>query len=228
MPIEGTTESFALAASADTEIGDIGAIKTSITPGTSNTHLGKLVSAAHNSAHTDNTGVMTLAVRNDGLATLVDTDHDYAPFQVDANGALYISKPIYTVSGSTLYTHGGTSVNWSTGLSGSVTLAAGTFSTTIDCQQTTSSAAGVTYPTLTVFGYGSDADNFRVHFAYSETDADTTAGNWIIDPQYAAVIDVGDYKYFKMSFEHCPFRYVKLYISNAQIQKPKISYVLSI
>lgn len=36
-------------------------------------------------------GLHILAVRNDTLASLVDTDGDYAPFQVDANGALYVA-----------------------------------------------------------------------------------------------------------------------------------------
>ncbi len=37
-------------------------------------------------------GVMSLVVRNDVLATLVDTDGDYAPLQVNASGALYIQE----------------------------------------------------------------------------------------------------------------------------------------
>ncbi len=36
-------------------------------------------------------GVMSLAVRNDTLATLVTADGDYAPLQVDADGALFVS-----------------------------------------------------------------------------------------------------------------------------------------
>ncbi len=36
-------------------------------------------------------GSFALAVRNDVLGSLVDTDGDYAPFQVDADGALYVS-----------------------------------------------------------------------------------------------------------------------------------------
>lgn len=41
---------------------------------------------AHSSGHE---GIQMLSVRNDTLATLCDTDGDYAPLQVDANGALY-------------------------------------------------------------------------------------------------------------------------------------------
>lgn len=36
-------------------------------------------------------GLMPLAVRNDTLAALAGTDGDYAPFQVDASGALYVN-----------------------------------------------------------------------------------------------------------------------------------------
>lgn len=39
-------------------------------------------------------GASVLAVRNDVLATLVDTDGDYAPLQVDADGALYVNASI--------------------------------------------------------------------------------------------------------------------------------------
>jgi hypothetical protein len=37
-------------------------------------------------------GIMPLAVRNDVLATLADTDGDYAPLQVNASGALFIQE----------------------------------------------------------------------------------------------------------------------------------------
>lgn len=43
--------------------------------------------AAHSSG---NTGTMALVVRNDTLATLCNADGDYAPLQVNADGALYI------------------------------------------------------------------------------------------------------------------------------------------
>lgn len=45
---------------------------------------------AEDSAHsTGDTGTMALAVRNDILASLAGTDGDYAPLQVDSEGALY-------------------------------------------------------------------------------------------------------------------------------------------
>ena len=47
---------------------------------------------AADSAHTaTNKGTLQLAVRNDTLASLVSTDNDYAPLQVAADGALYVS-----------------------------------------------------------------------------------------------------------------------------------------
>ena len=51
------------------------------------TALSKSEDAAHVSG---DQGVMGLAVRNDTLAALADTDGDYAPLQVDADGALYV------------------------------------------------------------------------------------------------------------------------------------------
>lgn len=54
--------------------------------------------AAHASG---NTGTMALSVRNDVLASLVDTDGDYAPLQVNASGALYTAvSGTVTVDGS--------------------------------------------------------------------------------------------------------------------------------
>jgi hypothetical protein len=58
-----------------------------ITPGTDATDLGKAEDAAHASG---DVGVEMLAVRNDTLAALAGTDGDYAPLQVDANGALFV------------------------------------------------------------------------------------------------------------------------------------------
>lgn len=50
---------------------------------------------------TGDSGVMALAVRNDTLAALAGTDGDYAPLQVNATGALYVSVDgTATVSGT--------------------------------------------------------------------------------------------------------------------------------
>ena len=60
---------------------------TQVVPGTAATHLGKAEDAAHSGG---DTGVMGLAVRRDADTTLVGADNDYAPLQVDADGALKV------------------------------------------------------------------------------------------------------------------------------------------
>lgn len=67
-------------------IGDVDVL--SVIPGTAATNLGKAEDAAHTTA---DTGVMALAVRRDAGTTLVDTDLDYAPLQVDAAGSLRVT-----------------------------------------------------------------------------------------------------------------------------------------
>jgi len=79
--------SVTLLASDGTDIGDVDVA--SVVPGTGATNLGKAEDAAHS---TGDTGVMPLAVRNDTLAALAGTDGDYAPFQVNASGALYVQE----------------------------------------------------------------------------------------------------------------------------------------
>lgn len=61
----------------------------SVIPGVGATNLGKAEDAVHSSG---DVGVMVLGVRNDTLAALA-ADGDYAPLQVDAEGALYIHDP---------------------------------------------------------------------------------------------------------------------------------------
>ncbi len=83
----GTNAIGKLAANSGVDIGDVDV--TSIVPGTAATNLGKAEDAAHSSG---DVGVMPLAVRNDALATLAGADGDYAPLQVDANGALFMAN----------------------------------------------------------------------------------------------------------------------------------------
>jgi len=73
-----------LAANSGVDIGDVDV--TSIVPGTGATNLGKAEDAAHSSG---DTGIMSLAVRNDDVAALGGADGDYAPLQVNAAGSLY-------------------------------------------------------------------------------------------------------------------------------------------
>lgn len=56
-----------------------------VAAGTAGNHLGKAEDTPHGGG---NTGVFVLAVRNDSRDSLVDTDGDYAPFQVDEDGYL--------------------------------------------------------------------------------------------------------------------------------------------
>lgn len=97
--------------------GDVGAIALTaaghqIVSGTvSVSNLAQTEDAVHGSG---DTGIMPLAVRNDVLAALAGTDGDYAPFQVNASGALYtdvrgdaltalqlIDDPVFTLGSST-------------------------------------------------------------------------------------------------------------------------------
>jgi hypothetical protein len=95
MPVDLRTDNLSgnldvnIAASAATVTvgGTLTDITTSVTPGTGAANLGKAEDAAHSSG---DTGVMGLAVRRDADTSLVGTDGDYAPFQVDANGYLKV------------------------------------------------------------------------------------------------------------------------------------------
>lgn len=85
-----------LAANSGVDIGDMDV--TSIIPGTGATNLGKAEDAAHSSG---DTGVMGLAVRRDADTTLVGTDGDYAPLQVNAAGSLKVAITAGAGSGGT-------------------------------------------------------------------------------------------------------------------------------
>lgn len=83
---------------ASNSTGNIATIGTSITPGTAAANLGKAEDAAHSSG---DTGVMALAVRNDGAAaSFSGTDADYTPHAVDAQGRQYVTQksPTATLS----------------------------------------------------------------------------------------------------------------------------------
>lgn len=55
------------------------------------TELGQIEDTAHTSG---DIGAMALVVRNDAGGTLVDTDGDYAPLQVDADGNLRVNATV--------------------------------------------------------------------------------------------------------------------------------------
>lgn len=70
--------------------GDV-ATRTVVTDA-SGADLAKAEDTAHASG---DTGIQMLGVRNDTLAALGGTDGDYAPLQLDANGALYVNNENY-------------------------------------------------------------------------------------------------------------------------------------
>ena len=75
-----------LSANSGVDIGDVDV--TTVVPGTGATNLGKAEDAAHT---TGDTGVMTLAVRNDSGSALAGTDGDYIPLSTDSAGALRVT-----------------------------------------------------------------------------------------------------------------------------------------
>lgn len=82
-------DTSSIATDASTIAGDTTSIDATLTA------LSKAEDSAHGSG---DQGFQMLAVRNDTLASLVDTDGDYAPLQVSANGALYVNIAEGTLS----------------------------------------------------------------------------------------------------------------------------------
>lgn len=70
-------------------LASIGAISTSVTPGTGAANLGKAEDGAHTSA---DVGVMALAVRKDTNATLTSADSEYVALAADNYGVLSVSE----------------------------------------------------------------------------------------------------------------------------------------
>lgn len=83
----------------------LSSITTSVTPGTGAANLGKAEDAAHASG---DTGVMALAVQQAANTSLVSTDGDYGPLQLDANGSLKVAIISGAGSGGTAQTDGAT------------------------------------------------------------------------------------------------------------------------
>lgn len=74
--------------------------QTKVTDGTNS-----LTVAVEDAAHgSGDGGIAPMAVRNDNLATLAGTDGDYAPFQVNADGALYSTLGSVQSTGNTTTT----------------------------------------------------------------------------------------------------------------------------
>lgn len=101
--VDANTQRVTLANDSTGVLASIGAISTSVTPGTSAAHLGKAEDAAHT---TGDTGVMALCVRS---ATPTDrsvggTDGDYEPCAVDASGRVHVSANLNTIGGNAIST----------------------------------------------------------------------------------------------------------------------------
>lgn len=82
----GTNAIGKLAANSGVDIGDVDV--TSIVPGTGATNLGKAIDSA--SGSTD-TGIATLAIRDDSLSSLTPVEGDYVPLRVNSTGSLYVT-----------------------------------------------------------------------------------------------------------------------------------------
>lgn len=80
----GTNAIGKLSANSGVDIGDVDV--TSVVPGSGATNLGKAEDAAHGSG---DTGVMSLAVRNDAASALAGNG-DYIPLTTDSAGRLYV------------------------------------------------------------------------------------------------------------------------------------------
>ncbi len=94
LTVDGTVT--ANLAAGTNNIGDVDVL--SVVPGTGATALGKAEDAAHT---TGDTGVLGFAVRRDADTSLVDTDGDYAPLQVNASGSLKVAITAGAGSGGT-------------------------------------------------------------------------------------------------------------------------------
>ncbi|KKM82744.1 hypothetical protein LCGC14_1316400 [marine sediment metagenome] len=105
----GTAAIGKLAANSGVDIGDvtlttgantIGEVTIGAATGAAG-DLAKAEDAVHGSG---DIGVMALAVRNDALAALAGADGDYAPTQVNAEGAVYVRPAVSPTGGCKMFT----------------------------------------------------------------------------------------------------------------------------
>ena len=75
-----------IANNQNTVVTNTGSINSSII-----SYVGALIATTGAGYSEGNTGSPALVVRNDTLASLVSVDNDYAPLQVNATGALYVT-----------------------------------------------------------------------------------------------------------------------------------------
>jgi len=99
-------------------------------------------------------GLMALSVRNDTLAALAGADGDYAPLQVDANGAQYVNTMGTTTAPTVTNATGATAIATSTSISGTYRLVSVTVhfnaapTTTEDLTVTLNANDGAAYDTV--------------------------------------------------------------------------------
>jgi len=160
-----------LAANSGVDIGDVDV--TSVVPGTGATNLGKAEDAAHSSG---DTGVMTLAVRNDTPAALGGSDGDYAPLQVNSAGSLY-TKDETGEAGSILVT-GTTAVT--SAISGTAFIAIQFIEDSVfdSGNDGLTSATNQLYPSTQYTGTDIDADGGAVADSVSFPQGMTIFGRW--------------------------------------------------
>ena len=160
-----------LAANSGVDIGDVDV--TSVVPGTGATNLGKAEDAAHSSG---DTGVMTLAVRNDTPAALGGSDGDYAPLQVNSAGSLY-TKDETGEAGSILVT-GTTAVT--SAISGTAFIAIQFIEDSVfdSGNDGLISATNQLYPSTQYTGTDIDADGGAVADSVSFPQGMTIFGRW--------------------------------------------------
>ena len=160
-----------LAANSGVDIGDVDV--TSVVPGTGATNLGKAEDAAHSSG---DTGVMTLAVRNDTPAALGGSDGDYAPLQVNSAGSLY-TKDETGEAGSILVT-GTTAVT--SAISGTAFIAIQFIEDSVfdSGNDGLISAANQLYPSTQYTGTDIDTDGGAVADSVSFPQGMTIFGRW--------------------------------------------------
>jgi len=144
---------------------DVGSITTAVVPGTAATNLGKAEDAVHTSG---DVGVMGLAVRRDADTSLVGTDGDYAPLQVNATGSLKTAITAGVV----------TTVSTVTNLSqmGGVAIALNTGARSTGTQRVTIATDDIVQSVGSVASDGVDAGNpVKVGFQARTSDATAVA-----------------------------------------------------
>ena len=186
--------------------------------GTHNTHL--------NNIHTDTTSLITYV---DGLETNTSTANTHlSAIKTAVEGTLNISNSAgpTAVNQTSIKTavelantrQGELYASSHTALVSNGSQNSGVYSSSIDLQ---GSSSNWNYTTITIYGKTSSS-TARLHYAVSGDDT-----TFYICPEYADTFNDGTDDHFRMSFVDCPFRYVRVYVSNANATGLYLNYVLS-